>query len=239
MNNLLLLHGAIGSSVQLEPIADLLKDSFNVYLLNFSGHGGKEIPEEPFSIEMFANDVLYFIDKGKLGKVDIYGYSMGGYVGLYLAKNFSDKVNKIFTTATKFDWSAESALKESKLLNPEKIIEKIPKFAEQLSRLHHPADWKEVLQKTAEMMIQLGKNNVLKDDDFEQIENEIMVSVGDRDIMVSIEETVNAYRKLINGRLLVLPDTQHPVEKISAARLAFEIENFFREWLSNDSVSRE
>lgn len=226
MDKLLLLHGAIGSSVQLEPLAKKLEDSFSVYLLNFSGHGGKPIPEEPFSIEMFTEDVLYFIDKNRLEGINIYGYSMGGYVGLYISRHFPEKINKIFTTATKFNWNEDTSLKESKLLDPEKIEEKIPKFAEQLSCMHSPEDWKIVLNKTAEMMINLGRNKLLKDEDFSLIDNEVTVSVGDRDNMVSIEETVDAYRKLKNGKLLVLPDTPHPIEKISIHKLSNGIINF-------------
>ena len=223
-----MLHGAIGSSVQLEPLADLLTDAYKVNLLNFSGHGGKPVTNDKFSIEMFAEDVLYFIDKNRLEGINLYGYSMGGYVALYIARHYPGKINKIFTTATKFNWNEDTSLKESKLLNPEKISEKIPQFAEQLSERHSPEDWKVVLNKTAEMMIELGKNNLLKDEDFSQIENDILLSVGDRDNMVSIEETVDVYRKLKKGSLLVLPDTSHPIEKISPDRLVYEVKSFFK-----------
>ena len=226
MNKILLLHGAIGSSVQLEPLAELLTDTYKVNLLNFSGHGGKEIPDEKFSIEMFAEDVLYFIDRNKLEGINVYGYSMGGYVALYIARHYPGKLNKIFTTATKFDWNEETSLKESKLLNPEKVIEKIPAFAKQLSERHSPENWKTVLNKTAEMMIELGKNPALKEDDFLKIENEVLLSVGDRDNMVSIEETIDVYRKLKNGSLLVLPDMPHPIEKINIKRLVNDIKYF-------------
>lgn len=223
-----MLHGAIGSSVQLEPLADLLTDAYKVNLLNFSGHGGKPVTNHKFSIEMFAEDVLYFIDKNRLEGINLYGYSMGGYVALYIARHYPGKINKIFTTATKFNWNEDTSLKESKLLNPEKISEKIPQFAEQLSERHSPEDWKVVLNKTAEMMIELGKNNLLIDEDFSQIENDILLSVGDRDNMVSIEETVDVYRKLKKGSLLVLPDTSHPIEKISPDRLVYEVKSFFK-----------
>lgn len=227
MEKLLLLHGAIGSSVQLEPVAKRLEENFKIYLFNFSGHGGKKIPADKFSIELFADELNNFIDKNKLDGINIYGYSMGGYVALYAARHFPDRINKIFTTATKFDWTETTSVKESKMLNPEKILEKIPKFAEELSLRHSPEDWKVVLNKTAEMMIGLGKNNRLKDEDFTLIENEVMVSVGDRDTMVSIEETVDVFRKLKNGKLLILPDTPHPIEKIPADRLTYELKNFF------------
>ena len=222
-----MLHGAIGSSVQLEPLAEKLKTNFGIYLLNFTGHGGKPIPEDPFSIEMFADDVTYFVKKNKLEGINVFGYSMGGYVALYIARHYPELINKIFTTATKFIWSEETSLKESAMLDAEKIQEKLPEFAGQLSARHSPEDWRMVLKKTAEMMINLGKNRTLKDEDFELIENEVLVSAGDRDNMVSIEETLKIYRKLENGRLLILPGTKHPVEKVDLDRLSAEIRMFF------------
>jgi len=222
-----MLHGAIGSSVQLELLAEKLINDFDIYLLNFTGHGGKPLPEDPFSIEMFADDVTYFIKKNKLERINVYGYSMGGYVALYIARHYPELINKIFTTATKFNWSEETSLKESALLDAEKIQDKLPDFAAQLSARHSPEDWRIVLKKTAEMMLSLGKNRTLTDEDIELIENEVLVSTGDRDNMVSIEETVEVYRKLKNGRLLILPGTKHPVEKIDLGRLSFEIRMFF------------
>ena len=227
METVLLLHGAAGASTQLEPLAEKLKDSFNVILFNFSGHGGKLVPPEPFSIELFAGEVLNLINKGRLSGINIYGYSMGGYVALYLARNFPEKVNKIFTTASKFKWEEADAIKESRLLNPEKIIEKVPSFADKLSRLHYPENWKTVLEKTAEMMINLGRDPVLKDEDFSKIENEILLSVGDRDNMVSAEETIHVYRLLKKSQLYIIPDSGHPIEKISADKLSAEIKSFF------------
>lgn len=222
-----MLHGAVGSSVQLEPLAGKLKETYDVCLLNFTGHGGKPIPAEPFSIEMFAGDVIYFIKKNRLEGINVYGYSMGGYVALYIARHHPGLISKIFTTATKFQWSEETSARESAMLNPGKILEKVPKFAEDLALRHSPEDWKIVLNKTAEMMISLGKNRTLKDDDYSKVENEVLVSAGDRDNMVTIEETVDVYRKLKNGKLLILPGTPHPIEKTDTDRLAGEIRMFF------------
>lgn len=223
-----MLHGAIGSSLQLETFADSLKKDFEIYLWNFTGHGGKDIPSEPFSIKMFADDVLLFIDKNKLSGINVFGYSMGGYVALYIARHYPGKINKIFTTATKFNWTPETSLKESKLLNPENIIEKFPVLAKELEQRHSQWNWKAVLNKTSEMMIALGFQPELMSGDFKYIENEILLSVGDRDKMVSIEETIDVYRKLKNGRLLVIPNTPHPIEKLSVERLNFEILKFLK-----------
>jgi esterase/lipase len=227
MKKLLLLHGAIGASSQFDKLKEELKDKFEIFTMNFSGHGGEVMPDK-FSIELFADDVLKFLEKNKLESIDVFGYSMGGYVALYIASKYKDKLNKIFTLATKFAWDEDTSAKESKMLNPAKLTEKIPAFAKALEKRHSSEDWKTVLHKTAEMMIDLGKKPLLTDEVLEKIENDVLVSVGDKDTMVTLEETANAAGKLKNGRLYIFSDTEHPIEKIDPKKLSTEIINFFK-----------
>lgn len=42
MQPLLLLHGAIGATDQLEPLAAELNSYYDVHMLNFPGHGEEE-----------------------------------------------------------------------------------------------------------------------------------------------------------------------------------------------------
>ena len=94
MQNLLLLHGALGASVQLLPLLQQLKNEYNVFTLDFSGHGGKSMPSQAFSIEAFAEEALQFMEEKGVEQTNILGYSMGGYVALYLAKCFPEKIPK-------------------------------------------------------------------------------------------------------------------------------------------------
>lgn len=226
MKKLLLLHGAIGAASQFDKLKKELKGKFDIYSMNFSGHGGEIMPDK-FSIELFADDVVKYLEKNNLENIDIFGYSMGGYVALYNASRHKNKINRIFTVATKFDWNEESSVKESKMLNPAKIEEKIPAFAKALEKRHSVQNWKIVMNKTAEMMIGLGKKPVLTDEVLGKIENEVLISVGDKDAMVTLEETANAAGKLKNGRLFIFSDTEHPIEKMDVKKLSNEIIKFF------------
>lgn len=227
MKKLLLLHGAIGSGKQLKMLADVLSENFEVFTLDFNGHGGNSIPDENFSIEMFALDVLNFLDTNDIDKIDVFGYSMGGYVALYLARFHPERINKIVTVATKFEWNVEGAIKEAAMLNPEVIAEKLPEFAAELTTRHEPADWKLILKKTAEMLIKMGANNVLTDSDFKVVQHQILIGVGDKDKMVSQEETLHVQQLLSNSRYLLLKETPHPIEKVNVQLLAGEIKKFF------------
>tara|TARA_R110002072_G_scaffold174802_4_gene330402 strand:+ start:878 stop:1561 length:684 start_codon:yes stop_codon:yes gene_type:complete len=227
LKTLLLLHGAIGAKDQLEPLSEYLKGQFEVHNINFSGHGGQPF-YGTFSIEKFADEILNYLQENQLEKVSFFGYSMGGYVALYLASIYPEKVESIFTLATKFDWSPEISQKETKMLNPEIIKEKIPAFAKALQNRHHPQSWEMLLEKTSQMMLDLGTKQPLEKDDFHKIKTPVKLAIGDEDKMVSILETKQVSEWLPNATLLILPDVQHPIEKAPITLLAEEITAFIK-----------
>lgn len=226
MKNLLILHGAIGGKSQFSSIASLLNNQFNIHLLNFSGHGGKAFKEN-FNIPQFADDVLAYLKQNKIESIDIFGYSMGGYVALYLAKNHPEKVGKIITLGTKLSWTPDIAVKETKMLDAEKIEEKIPAFAAILKDRHFPNDWKIVLEKTANMMIAMGNNNVLKDEDFKVIQHPVKMLLADNDEMVSKTETNHVADLLPHATFELLPNSKHPIEKVDINALSEFIRGFY------------
>lgn len=226
MERLLLLAGALGEKGQFEQLAKALSGKFELHTLNFSGHGATTMPEA-FSIELFAENVLDYLAAHELEDINIFGYSMGGYVALYLARFHPQKVRKVFTVATKWEWTPAIAAKEIRMLDPEKIEAKIPAFAQQLATRHHPNDWRLILQKTADLMQALGDHPPLQGADFEQLTQHIRVAIGDRDKMVTLEETIAVYGLLQHGELQVLPATPHPFEQVETRRLADALVDFF------------
>jgi len=225
MKTILLLHGAIGSSSQLEELQSLLSADHKVYTLDFSGHGGKPLGA-PFSIELFSNEVLAFMDEHNIGKPSIFGYSMGGYVAAYIAYKHPEKLSSIVTLATKFEWNPDIAEKEVKMLDAEKIQAKLRAFAETLAKRHAPTDWKDVLTETIAMMRRLGADNPLKPGDYTAINIPSLIMLGDRDKMVSLDETLAVYRSLPAAQLAILPNTAHPIEQADADMIAMHIRKF-------------
>lgn len=225
MKKLLLLHGALGSASQMEPLADLLRDEFDIYSFDFPGHGGKNLLTESLSIANLSNSVVDFIQQFELENCDVFGYSMGGYVALNLQANKQIRFNKIITLATKFNWDNEIVTNEISKLDPEKIQQNIPAFAALLANRHLPNDWKKLMIEIASLMKNLGTNH-LEDNNFKSIQCPVRICVGDRDNMISVEESLHTYRQFPNGSLSVFSDTSHPFEKLSYVKLASEIKQF-------------
>jgi pimeloyl-ACP methyl ester carboxylesterase len=217
---IVLLHGALGSKAQLDPLKKILEEkSRTAYTLNFSGHSGEPYSENGFGIDVFAQDVIRFLDHEKIKTTDIFGYSMGGYVALRLAHQYPERVNRITTLGTKFDWSPESAEKEIKKLDPEKIQNKVPAFARILEHRHAPNDWKELIQKTALMMHDLGQRPMLTEEIFLSLTHTIHILLGDQDDMADRKYSEVVAGWLPIGRFRLLQNTPHPIEKVKPESL--------------------
>lgn len=218
---LLLLHGALYESQQFNPLLDRLRErDCEAIAFDLPGHGNAEFPDDEFSIELFGRFVIDEIDRLRVERVVIFGYSMGGYIGLWLARHYPERVVSLVTLGTKMAWNPEGAAREVRMLDADVIEEKVPEFGQALRDRHGADRYREVLARTATMMKNLGDAPSVAPEDLEQVAQPVRMMVGDRDRMVSIEETTEAYRHLQNGELAVLPSTHHPLEQADTRMLA-------------------
>jgi pimeloyl-ACP methyl ester carboxylesterase len=224
---LVLLHGALGASSQFEPLMGVIEDRFEVHALDFEGHGGSPLKNRPCRIEHFAENVVDYLNAHAIAATAIFGHSMGGHVGMYLARFFPERVTSVFTLGTKFDWTAEIAAREMELLVAEKIKQKVPQFALQLAQRHTAAGWEALLVKMREMQRHVGQHNSLPDTEIRAIGQKVRICLGDRDKTTSIEESVRIYRLLPNAELHIFPGTPHPLEKVSITYIADALVDFF------------
>ncbi len=223
--SIILLHGAIGASDQLKPLAQKLTgNNFKGYTLDFSGHGQAPFQKQ-FGIEQFAGELKSFIKKNNLQGVPIFAYSMGGYVALYLAAQNRNLIGNIITLGTKLDWTPEGAQKELKMLDAKIISEKVPKFAEALKQ-RHGYNWELLLKRTADMMIDLGNSNLLNAEAFSKIKNRVLMGLADSDNMVTVSETDNVASQIKNAERLTLQNTKHPIETVDVNVLGKVITGF-------------
>jgi len=226
-NNIILLHGALGAACQFEQITKLLENQYNLHTFDFQGHG-KNHSNQSFSIQLFVQNLKQYIDDNYLAPAKIFGYSMGGYVALNLACSEPELIAKIVTLGTKFDWNTETASKEAKMLNADKIEEKVPKFADYLKSLHGDERWRIVLEKTAEMMINMGDGKgVLDNEKLIKLTLPISINIGENDAMVTKEESQKIADLLPNSTFKTIPNIPHPIDKIAPEIIANLIKEEF------------
>jgi len=228
MQTLILTHGALGSSADLDKLAEALqKENYTVFTFSFSGHGNTDF-ETDFDIEQLTLELQQFILKNALVQPSVIGFSMGGYVALNLARRSPERIDKIITLGTKFNWSKEFVEKEVKLLDAEVMLTKVPAFAKSLE-LKHGEKWKTLLLRTAELMRDISVNNYLNSESLKTIQNKTLVGLGDKDQMVSLEETISVYISLPKANMYILPNTKHPIEQLNSTLFVAVIKDFLRD----------
>lgn len=228
MENILFLHGALGSKHQFEPIMEALKGSYNCTAINLPGHGGELIPAQGLTFPVFAERILAYLDAQKIEKTHLFGFSMGGYAALYFAHLHPERVGKIFTLNVKFNWDPITTAKEAGFLDPEKMMEKVPSFANNLMVIHGMHIWKSLLKSTSDMMKQLSETVLLSEEELFAIKHPVLLGIGDRDQTSSIAETLNVFKQLSNASLWVVPNTAHPYEKVKLDLLVPVLKDFFK-----------
>lgn len=220
---LVLLHGALGAGIQLEPLATLLSDQYEVSIYEFPGHGKKANDLEDFSIEDLAAAFHEWLIQHYSAPVKIFGYSMGGYVSLYLASSYPGLFEKTVTLGTKFRWSVEESAKETVKLDPAFLLEKAPAYCQYLESLHG-TQWKEVLRKTAGLMKKLGEKPLLNARTLAQIQTPVQLLLGELDKMVTREETEQVCAQITGAGLQIVPGFVHPLERLDATQLFAELQ---------------
>lgn len=224
---LLLLHGALGSAAQFNALLPLLPGHAPVHAFDLPGHGGSPTDGE-YSMSRFADHTLARMDNLGIEQARLFGYSMGGYVALTLARKHPERVAGVVTLGTKFDWTPETAALETSRLDPEKIAAKVPAFAQLLAQRHEPADWRAVLRQTAGMLTRLGHGEALQAADFEAIHCPVCIGRGAEDSMVTEAESERTAALLPLGRYVSLPSVKHPFEQVDTQQLA--------DWLRREGI---
>lgn len=227
MKDLLLLHGALGHPQLFDALDEPLSRHFRLHKINFLGHGRSAIPASGLRIDGYVDQVEAYRHQQGLETVSVFGYSMGGYVGLAWAARAPQRVDSLLTLATKMEWSEQTVQQEAGRLNPEKIKEKVPGFAAKLAELHGAHQWENLLHSIAGLMHHLGKYPLLPPAVLKRIEARVQLMVGDRDNMVSMEETRAAAETIPGASFAVLPDTAHPLEKVRHELLVPLLLDFF------------
>lgn len=95
----LLIHGGLGhADLWASQVTDLAQDHL-VIVADSRGHGRSSRTAEPFGYDLMASDYLALLDYLKIDKVDLVGWSDGGIIGLDIAMNHPERLNRLFAHA--------------------------------------------------------------------------------------------------------------------------------------------
>lgn len=224
---LILLHGLLGSiESDWKRFIPLFSREYRVIAVDMRGHGLTDNPDGKLSDELFISDFIKLLDALHLESVLVCGYSLGGFVGLMAGIQHPSRVKALVMHATKIYWDEDAIQSMVDKMDPDKVSIEDPKFLEALQKIHGER-WRNLLEEVASFM----KNKEVGAPSEEYLKRAsfpVLVSVGDRDNLVSLEEAMRFYRSLPRGELLILPNTKHSIRSIREDVFVPAVLDFFR-----------
>lgn len=237
---LVLLHGGAGSTEMFGPLLPSISEGRQLVLADFQCHGRTADIDRPLGYELMADDIAGLVRYLKLGKVDLMGYSLGGGVGLRLAIQHPDIVDKLVLISTPFSrdgWHPD--VREAMSLGSPEVAEAMkrsPMYQAYERVAPRPQDWPVLFAKLAGLLQQ----NYDWSEEVREVRAPVMLVVGDSD-GVRPAHAVEFFQLLGGGtedagwdgskmsrtKLAILPSVTH-YNIIGSAALASTVKPFLR-----------
>jgi (E)-2-((N-methylformamido)methylene)succinate hydrolase len=93
--SVLLIHGVGGDSRNWDPIAQRLRERFDVIAMDLRGHGESDLITGPLDAHDLARDALQVLDEARVAKCAVVGFSLGGAVAQALTLDHPARVDKL------------------------------------------------------------------------------------------------------------------------------------------------
>ncbi|MDT7578774.1 MAG: 3-oxoadipate enol-lactonase [Pseudonocardiales bacterium] len=97
----LVMAGSLGSTTEMwRPQLPALAEHFRVVRIDLRGHGGSPATAGPYEMDALADDVLALLDRLDLRRVHWCGLSLGAMVGMYLASETPERIDRLALCCT-------------------------------------------------------------------------------------------------------------------------------------------
>ena len=97
---LVLIHGAGLETSTVRPLIQMFTSKYKVVSIDNRGVGRTDKPDEPYSIEMLAEDTMRLLNAIGINKAHFIGSSMGGRIAQVIAVKYPEMVKGLILTST-------------------------------------------------------------------------------------------------------------------------------------------
>jgi pimeloyl-ACP methyl ester carboxylesterase len=208
---LLLLHGGLFDiEQQFGEVLPALAENRQVIAADFQGHGRTNDIDRPLGTVDLASDVRGLLEHLGVDKVDVFGFSVGGAVALYLTIRNPELIRKAVISSVSFRPEGDRA-ENAEAVGEMKVemIAGTPMEAAYLAKSPHPD-----LEHLQTLLTKLGGydrgTTGWSDDDIRGIEAPTLITVGDCDA-VKLEHAVRFLQLRggdVNGDFVGVPSSQ-------------------------------
>jgi len=108
----LLLGGSLGTTLRMWDGQRALAEQLRVVRFDHRGHGASPVPPPPYEIADLGRDVLALMDALGIERAAYCGLSIGGMVGMWLAANAPERIERLVLICTSAHMPPASAWRE-------------------------------------------------------------------------------------------------------------------------------
>jgi 3-oxoadipate enol-lactonase len=217
----LVLSHALGLSLaQWDPQVAPLTRVFRVVRYDHRGHGGSPVPAGPYTIEELGRDLVHLLDRLELDRVSFCGLSLGGMVGMWIASNAPERIDRLVLCCTAArmvrpeDFAARARTVREQGIEP--IAETlIGRWFTRRFRVHHPdtvARIRAMLVSTPPEGYAGGCEAIAQmdlRDDLPRIKAATLVIGAEQDQSTPPEKSREIAEGIPEAALVVIPDAAH------------------------------
>jgi len=200
---LILLHGGLGNTEYFGGQVPELAKQYRVIAMDSRGHGRSSRDAQPYSYALMAKDVIALMDFLKIDKASIVGWSDGGIIGLDIAMNYPNRLDRLFAFGANTN---VAGLRPDIDKNPifAKYIEKAGKDYERLSKT--PKEYNDFVTQISRMW---ATQPDYKPEQLAKITAPVAIADGEHDEAIRQEHDVEMSKAIPGAKLVILPGLSH------------------------------
>lgn len=200
---LILLHGGLGNMEYFSGQIPELAKQYRVIAMDSRGHGQSTRNADPYSYGLMAKDVIGLMDHLKIDKASIVGWSDGGIIGLDIAMNYPDRLDRLFAFGANTN---VAGLKPNVDKDPtfSEYIEIAGKDYERLSKT--PKDYNDFVAAISQMW---ATQPDYKPEQLAKITAPVAIADGEHDEAIRQEHNAEMAKAIPGAKLVILPGVSH------------------------------
>jgi 2-hydroxy-6-oxonona-2,4-dienedioate hydrolase len=226
---LILLHGITGHAEAYVRNLQSHGEHFDVWAIDFIGHGYSAKPEHPLEIKHYIDQVLGLLDAIGVDKASFSGESLGGWVTARFAQLYPEKVERIvlntmggtmanpkvmerlytlsMEAAKDPSWERVKARLEWLMADPTMVTDDLIRTRQQI---FEQPDWLMACEMNMALQdLETRKRNMLSDDDLRAIQAPALVVWTTKDPSGPVDEGRRIAGLIPAGRLAVMDNCGH------------------------------
>lgn len=187
---LILLHGNGEDNSYFVHQIDHFSKEYRVIAIDTRGHGKSPRGDKPFTINQFADDLHNFMDKKRINKANILGFSDGGNISLTFALKYPQRVEKLILNGANLFPSGVKPLYQWPIVIGYHIAKLFSKKSEKAKQ-------------NAEMLGLMVNEPHIEPSELAKLTMPVLVIAGTKD-MIKESHTKLIYKSLPNAQLSII-----------------------------------